>query len=456
MTSERSNQAEATWMDDYRVLRYTSLHIQGYRAVFGYELAGADKKLSFTEIVEFPPPPSVPSQETIEAFERVVELLYLVAGISYYKVAAPERIEVLAVALPPRVEEYLRNLYAHGLGEFAFKNHLPRALRPDFVPLRADTRPALQLPTAPGPPLVTIGGGKDSVVSVELLRKAGMQPTLFAVKPNDVMRNVIDASELPWLAARRYIDKQLFGLNERGAYNGHIPVTAINSLIAVATSVLHGLGPVVMSNERSASSPNLSWNGKEINHQWSKSLVAERELADVLVAQLGPGTRYFSLLRPFSELHIARMFSETTTYDAVFTSCNRVFKLENPAAAWCGDCPKCRFVFLALAPFMAKARLTGIFGKDMLGDELQLPGYRELTGLAGQKPFECVGETCESLVALQLAANSVDWRSEPVVKQLIAEIPSEQLPSPKLHTEIFTPSTAHLIPTQYAKALACV
>ncbi len=456
MTPERPSSASTHWPEEYRVFRYLSYRFDQYQAVFEYELAGKNDSLRFVETVEFPPPSSRPSSQALEAFRRVVELLYLIAGISYYKVAAPQRIEILSVPFPAGIEGYLRNLYAHGLGEFAFTNNLPRALRPELVSLGPADQPPLELPSALDTPLVAVGGGKDSIVSLELLRQVNVSPTLFSVNPNRVMREVIDVSGTPALSAKRTIDKQLFELNRRGAYNGHIPVTAINSLIAVGTSVLHGLGPVVMSNERSASSANLTWRGQEINHQWSKSLTAERELADVLATQLGTGARYFSLLRPLSELHIAKIFAKTTGYDAAFTSCNAVFKLENPATAWCGDCPKCRFVFLALAPFMTKDRLTAIFGKNLLDDVLQLPGYRELTGLVGQKPFDCVGEISESLVALQLAANSTAWGEEPVVKQLISEIPPQKLPTPELSTEIFTPSGAHFIPGEYAKILECV
>ena len=74
-------------------------------------------------------------------------------------------------------------------------------------------------------------------------------------------------------------------------------MTAINSFIAVATSVLHGLGPVVMSNERSASDPNLIWIGHEINHQWSKSIEAEGLLRAAIAGQAGLADSYFSLLR---------------------------------------------------------------------------------------------------------------------------------------------------------------
>ena len=118
--------------------------------------------------------------------------------------------------------------------------------------------------------------------------------------------------------------------------------------------MLHGLGPVVMSNERSASDPNLIWNGHEINHQWSKGVEAEGLLRAALTAHAGLTEPYFSLLRSLSELHIARLFAGITAYDDVVTSCNDAFKLHDPSARWCGDCPKCRFVFLAMAPFMER------------------------------------------------------------------------------------------------------
>ncbi|PZS07172.1 MAG: hypothetical protein DLM55_11545 [Acidimicrobiales bacterium] len=427
-----------------------------HRAVFNYELVGESDSLKFTETVDFIPPRLAPSPQRAEAFQRVVELLYLVAGISYYKVAAPPRIEICSVSTPAAVEAYLRNLYAHGLAEYAFRNNLPRALRPDFVASHREATLPLELPALSRHPLVPVGGGKDSVVTVELLRQAGVAPVLFSVNPNQVMRNVVAVAGTPMLEAKRTVDQQLFKLNELGAYNGHIPVTAINSLISVATAVLHGLGPVVMSNERSASSANLTWEGQEINHQWSKGLDAERELAQVLVYCVGRGVGYFSLLRPLSELHIARIFAKNTAYDAVFTSCNAVFKLRNAATTWCGNCPKCRFVFLALAPFMTRERLIGIFGTNLLSDATQLPGYRELIGLTGQKPFDCVGEIEESLVALQLVAESVAWKNDVVVQQLVSEVPATRIPTAETITGVFTPSTDHLIPAEYTKALPCV
>jgi hypothetical protein len=405
-------------------------------ATFPYAL----DDLAFVETVTFP----VPAQAPPPAFGRVLELLHLVAGVSYYKVGAPREI-VATTPLSEGAVALLDAVYTKGMSEYAYRNDLPHVLStrisaPSAAPLEA--RPVT------GHPLSAVGGGKDSIVTLEALREGGFDPVPFAVNPNWVIQSVFEASGLTPLSARRAIDPQLFELNAAGALNGHIPVTAINSLIAVATAVLHGLGPVVMSNERSASDPNLVWNGHEINHQWSKGVEAEGLLRDALAAHAGLADAYFSLLRPLSELHIARLFARHTRYDAVVTSCNAAFKLHDPSARWCGHCPKCRFVFLALAPFLPRERLVGIFSADLLADPSQLPGYRELLGLDGHKPFECVGEVEESVVALSLLRDSADWHDAPVVVALSAEVPAEAWATAAT-SDAFTPGGPAFIPASY-------
>jgi hypothetical protein len=302
-------------------------------------------------------------------------------------------------------------------------------------------------------PLSAVGGGKDSIVTLEVLRRAGLDPVPFSVNPNPVIVNVNTASGLPALAARRRLDPRLFELNAAGALNGHIPVTAINSLIAIATAVLHGLGPVVMSNERSASDPNLIWNGHAVNHQWSKGVEAEGLLRAAVTAHVGITEPYFSLLRSLSELHIAKLFARFTAYDDVVTSCNAAFKLHDPSARWCGHCPKCRFVFLAMAPFMERSRLAHIFGRDLLAEPDQVPGYLELLGIDAHKPFECVGEVEESLVALGLLVDDPQWRDAPVLAALRSAVPDEAWAAAS-PAEVLAPSGPNWVPPAYAKALA--
>jgi hypothetical protein len=245
-------------------------------------------------------------------------------------------------------------------------------------------------------------------------------------------------------------------LNARGALNGHVPVTAIVSLLALATAVLHGHERVVMANERSASQASVHWRGIDVNHQWSKSYAFEQGLRAALGAEVVRGVDYFSVLRPASELTIARAFARMPAYHDAFTSCNSVFRLTGEAGGgWCCDCPKCRFVFLALAPFMRPAQLVGIFGLDLLEQSDQIPGFMALCGFQADKPFECVGEREESVAAFRLLCESPEWRDHAVVRHA-RETMLSVLPSDVARPEqILELSTQHNVPEPLlASALA--
>lgn len=416
-------------------------------ATFDYLLDGPAPE-TFTETITFPVPVGTAVPDT---FHRVLELLHVVAGVSYYKVGAPERIEA-PTAVPAEAKALFDAVYSKGLGEYAYVNQLPYVLDMT-VDVPGVSGPATPVDNADGRPLSAVGGGKDSIVTLEILRAAGLDPVPFSVNPNPVIVNVNAASGVPALAARRKLDPRLFELNKAGARNGHIPVTAINSLIAIATATLHGLGPVVMSNERSASDPNLIWNGHPINHQWSKGVEAEGLLRAAVTAHAGLTEPYFSLLRSLSELHIAQLFARFTAYDDVVTSCNKAFKLHDPTARWCGDCPKCRFVALAMAPSMPRDRLTRIFGRDLFADPAQVPGYLELLGIDAHKPFECVGEVEESLVALTMLADDPQWGDAPVVVALREAVPAAAWAEAS-RDAVLTPGGQTFVPPAYAKALS--
>jgi UDP-N-acetyl-alpha-D-muramoyl-L-alanyl-L-glutamate epimerase len=429
----------------FDVMRFPSYAFDPATGVvtFDYVLDGPEP-LSFTETITLPVPPGPAAAP--EALHRVLDLLHVVAGVSYFKVGAPRRV-VAPKPVPAAAREFFTAIYTEGMAEYAYRNQLPHVLELT-VEVPGETQPAAPVDNSHGRPLSAVGGGKDSIVTLEILRAAGLDPVPFSVNPNPVIKKVNAASGLPALAARRQLDPRLFELNKAGALNGHIPVTAINSLIAVATAVWHGLGPVVMSNERSASDPNLIWNGHEVNHQWSKGVAAEGLLRAAVIAHAGLTEPYFSLLRSLSELHIAQLFARHDAYDDVVTSCNKAFKLHDPTARWCGDCPKCRFVFLAMAPAMDRARLTNIFGHDLFADPAQIPGFLELLGIDAHKPFECVGEVEESLVALSMLTDDA-----PVLVALRAAVPPEAWAAAS-RDDVLTPGGRTYVPPAYAKILA--
>jgi len=373
--------------------------------------------IEFEETVQLP----APRFRGSPAVEELLDLLHWVAGVSYFKAAIPRHLVCETGAPPPAAERLLAALYSEGLGEFAVVNGLDQLPHPQF-PRGVDWGTTTET-TVPKSLLVPVGGGKDSAVAIEIARRSGIETTLFSVGDALPINATATVAALPRHLAKRTIDPGLLELNEIGALNGHVPITAIVSCVALLTAATQGIDAVLMANERSASAGNFVWKGVEVNHQFSKSRRAERLLADA-VAEIDGAPQIFSVLRPASELSIARAFAGLEQYHPVFTSCNRAFQLDpdQRLGSWCCDCDKCRFVFLILAPFLPPAKLTEIFGKDMLDDPEQYDGFALLTATGGEKPFECVGEVEECLAAIHLISRHSEWREHPVVRRLVDEV----------------------------------
>jgi len=445
-----------------RAFRFTSKRFEPAtgEAALGYAFVNHDGTTS-PELVERITVPGAPftavqpgsadfDAAKASAVEAALRLLHLVAGVSYYKAAAPAAIECPEGPLDDATADFIASVYENGLGEFAYRNGLdlrgylvwPRggAARPAAPALgfgRWPAAPALGLGpdldrraavsgggSDPWPfrALVAIGGGKDSLVSIEALRALGMSPTVAWIGSSPLIRACAGRTGLAQLNIGRALAPELFAFNREGALNGHIPVTAVNSAILVLAALLTGHGSVVFSNEHSASYGSLIPGTGEVNHQWSKGWAFERDFAAIVRAQVAADFDYVSLLRPFSELAVARQFARLEHYDAHFSSCNRNFHLlgQKPTQRWCGACPKCHFVFLALAPFMPKPRLLAIFGRNLLDDASLAPEYDALLEIEGHKPFECVGEGRESRAAMAALAASPAWREDALVARFAA------------------------------------
>jgi hypothetical protein len=223
---------------------------------------------------------------------------------------------------------------------------------------------------------------------------------------------------LELLVVRRRLSPQLGVLNRSGALNGHVPITALISLIAVVGSFLYGYDAIVMAIERSASEETVVVDGVPVNHQYSKSLDFEVLVQELISGFIDPDLRYGSALRPYSELAIARAFARLTGYHATFCSCNTAFRQTAGADdGWCGNCPKCRFVGLMLAPFLTPDAVRSIVGRDMFADPDQIRGFAALMS-NDDKPFECVGERRESAAAMRILSERPEWKDTVVVASL--------------------------------------
>jgi hypothetical protein len=379
---------------------------------------------TFSEQVSLPPELDWTSPQLPAA----ARLLFLLGGVSYYKTAAPHRIDLGGTPVAPEDVAFLREFYVEGLGEFSHVNQLPL----DDLEIVGGGAPVAPVPAAAGPEraLIPFGGGIDSVVVVEETRTRVPDSSLFVVGRYEPLEATAAVTGLPVVRATRRLDRQVLASAENGFLNGHVPVTGILSAIAVVAAVLDGRTSVVMSNEWSASSPTIEVDGPDgsrrgINHQYSKSDRFEAGFRGMLERSV-PGVRYFSALRPWSELWVAERFAALPQYHHVFRSCNRAFHVDpaRRATGWCGECDKCAFIDLILAPFVPAAELRAVFGGREPLDRPDLAGrFRGLLGdTAVTKPFECVGDAGECRAAVLLAAERPDRAGTDLLQRLRAEV----------------------------------
>ena len=399
------------------------------------------------ETVTLPGAPFRLDAARMRAARQALRVLHLVAGVSYYKAAVPAQLQVEGEPIDAATAAFLEQVYLNGLGEFAYRNGLDLRGRIRFPHGEAADAiaPVLGLQAHA---LVAIGGGKDSLVSIEALRAEGVAQTVTWIGGSQLIAACAAHTGLPTLNIGRQLAPQLFDFNRQGAWNGHIPVTAVNSAILAFAAVVLGMDQVVFSNERSASYGSLIPGTGEVNHQWSKGWAFESMFAGWLQSHVAADLRYYSLLRPLSELAVARQFARSQHYDAHFSSCNRNFHIlgERPTSRWCGVCPKCHFVFLALAPFMPKTRLVTIFGRNLLDDPAQVAGFDALLEYQDHKPFECVGEGRESRAAMAALAQRPEWREDALVARFAREI-APQLDADALRIEpLLVPDDEHRVP----------
>ena len=388
-----------------------------------------------TGLADFHPHWSIPKSRRFpgraadnETVRRLVFCLGMVELISYWKITCSPRVRVLAGCLDDDSIAFWKKQYFHGLGEFFYVNSIS-ADPSGFMQLVSERKPS-PAGSEEGLPLkgclIPIGGGKDSAVTLELLREKKAENACFIINPRGATLETAAAAGYPdesvWKLSRS-LDPAMLELNRQGFLNGHTPFSALVAFSSVLTAYLNGKQYVVLSNESSANESTVQ--GSEVNHQYSKSVEFEQDFIQFEAKHIGSGVSYFSLLRPWSEFQIARYFASLTQYHAVFRSCNVGSKQD----IWCGHCPKCLFVALILSPFLSSVDLTAIFGRNLLDDASLIPLLEKLTGILPEKPFECVGSrdevntaVCMTIARMEregekLPALLAHYRSQPIYAQ---------------------------------------
>ncbi len=331
------------------------------------------------------------TDDRLNELEASIFNIGMIELVSYYKACCSPSIIIRAGILNRSQLNFWEKLIYRGLGEFLYKNHINTSEESLFTlivqsgrtvpPSYADIKEGLIIP---------VGGGKDSVVSLELLSEFNGLP--LVLNPREASTESIRiAGYSKYFKVERQIDPLLLELNKNGFLNGHTPFSALLALISAAAALITKKKYIVLSNENSANEGNTYFSGIEINHQYSKSFEAESSLHDYIKEFISSDLHYFSFLRPLHELTIAKLFSKYKKHFSTFKSCNAGSK-ENK---WCLKCPKCMFTYIILSPFIPEHEMEKIFGRDLYDDKELENIFFELCGLKGIKPFECVGTVSE-------------------------------------------------------------
>lgn len=350
-----------------------------------------------------------------ELMRNIVFHIGMVELISYWKLTCSPKIIVKPKKMNEDMIRWWKELYFNGLGEFFYLNEIDAKID-TFVEIESDSISELSHSVIDfecnDSYLVPIGGGKDSVVTLSLLRDARCDVKPFIINPRGATIECVKAAGYSMeevLVVERRLDPLMLKLNAEGFLNGHTPFSALLAFVSLLAATITGRLNIALSNESSANESTVK--DTEVNHQYSKSYKFESDFRGYVDRYISSDFNYFSFLRPLSELKIASLFAKRKEFYPVFKSCNVGSKDD----VWCCNCPKCLFVYTILSPFIPTAELIKIFGEEMFNKESMLPYLDELMGKSDVKPFECVGTVDEVRVALFKAIERYEGKPLPLL-----------------------------------------
>lgn len=344
----------------------------------------------------------------LQIVENILFHIHIALWISYYKTFLSKNLVLKTGKLNEAQISFWKTFYLHGLGEFLYTNKLDPTELFQFSYLNQKEYKKQDFEVSEKY-LVPVWWGKDSIVSIELLKDMGQKIDLvtFGVNDNILYENTAQNAGLKRLFIKRELSKNIQEINALWAYNWHVPITGMIAFVLELTCYLYDYKYIVLSNEKSANFWNTSYYWFEINHQWSKSLDFEKDFWKYISDNISSHTKYFSLLRPYYEIKIADFFSQFwKKYFQNFSSCNtnfKIFKENIKNTYWCNSCPKCAFVYSILRPFLTSQEIISIFWKELYEDISLEQLFRELIWISGIKPFECVGTNEEVILAMYMS-----------------------------------------------------
>lgn len=356
------------------------------------------------------------------------------------------------------LESLWTTVFHHVWAQWRFENKLPDERAPRWMSEPStDGTSAVTRDRNASSVLLFCGGGKDSLVSMKLLERAQIPFASFAYTssvygPARMQNQLIDRlldHGVPQRRHRQIVLDDFFDapvLELIGPSAGVRTITAAetpSSIFATLPILLaHGYSHAVLGHEASANRGNLIWSvtGEEVNHQWGKSLAAQRLLDAYIRSQLVSDLGVFSVLMPIFDVVIFELLRRDESLIGDTHSCN-------VAKPWCLRCPKCAYVWLSYRAHLSRAPVEALFPTELLEQHENQAFFQDMVGLGAHTPFECIGQIEESRLALALCG--ARGLLGPFGQGLLARLPSWSLPS-VLDRYTSVADDAAGIPTEFA------
>ena len=361
---------------------------------------------------------NIPKEKIVLLKKEVIDNLVFNLGLaeipSYWKATISPEILIEAGNLDSYQVNWWTDLLEKGMSQFFYENNIDFVSNKLFsIKSNSKAKFVKAVITNNDGVLIPVGGGKDSAVTLELLKDLS-DNACFSVNPTKATSNVIKESKVKKLiAVERSIDPLLLKLNSKGFLNGHTPFSSLIAFLSVFSAVIYEYKDVVLSNERSSDEENTIYLGRKINHQHSKTIEFENKFREYNQKYLS-NVNYFSFLRPLYEIQISKIFSQMDKYFFSIRSCN-VGQSKN---IWCCNCSKCLSTYILFYPFVEKERMKKIFPEDIFEKDSLYEILKSLILKDKVKPFECVGTRQELRLALAMSIIQLENDLPPLLKKI--------------------------------------
>ena len=180
----------------------------------------------------------------------------MIEAISYFKATCSPYFYVKCGQLTEAQIQWFQKLIYLGLGEFRYKNKISTEQN-DIVQIitEGECIEPEKLQENLTDCIIPIGGGKDSNVTLELLKQTSHKRFGFRINLEDVSKKCAQIAGLQEdenIEVKRKMDSNLLELNQNGYLNGHTPFSALVAFISYFAATMLGKKYIVISNEDSA------------------------------------------------------------------------------------------------------------------------------------------------------------------------------------------------------------